>query len=196
VILQQTNIGNACYILADATHYRIQPLIAKLQEYICINLETFLECRILDEIPYALVKQLSKFTRQRQTDKSPFARGDAYIKTVLDKHAEWLALQDLPQPTLRHTNTFRKEVSSARLPPVTPIKKSISSTSAASGVASSPTLRRPPSGDDIFLMDEPELQSGSNRPSDTNPVWKAQGPAPRYGFSQRDFPLCAQLIHV
>ncbi|KAF8174215.1 hypothetical protein BJ912DRAFT_1147572 [Pholiota molesta] len=179
VILQQTNIGNACYILADATHYRIQPLIAKLQEYICVNLETFLECRILDEIPYALVKQLSKFTRQRQTDKSPFSRGDAYIKTVLDKHAEWLALQDLPQPTLRHTNTFRKEVSSARLPPVTPIKKSISSTSSASGVASSHTLRRPPSGDDIFLMDEPELQSGSNRPSDTNPVWKAQGPAPR-----------------
>ncbi|KAF9483060.1 hypothetical protein BDN70DRAFT_874303 [Pholiota conissans] len=181
VILRYTNVGNACYVLADATHYRIQPLINKLQDYISINLETFLECRLLDDIPYALVKQLSKFTRRRQTEKSPYSRGGAYIQSLLDKYGSWLALQDIPQPTLKHTTIPRKDISSNKLSPPVLIKRSTSNTSSSTLVPppSPRAVRRLPSGDDIFLMDEPELQSGSSKPIESSPVWKAQGTAPK-----------------
>ncbi|KAF8959590.1 hypothetical protein BDZ97DRAFT_1666960 [Flammula alnicola] len=190
VILAHTNINNACYVLADATHYRVQPLIEKLQEYITVNMETFLESRILDELPYSLVKQLGKFARQRQTEKSPFSRGDDYVNEMLTKHAEWLALQDLPEPIVRKAGQgpLRKDASAARISPPTPNRKSASKVM-LSAASSSPvhTLRRPPSGDDIFMMDEPEtpvtptqLPGASSAESVPGlhlspPVWKAHG---------------------
>ncbi|KAF5316733.1 hypothetical protein D9619_006824 [Psilocybe cf. subviscida] len=196
VILSHTNISNACFVLSDATHFRVLPLIAKLQEYISINLETFLENRILDDVPYALVKLLALFTRARQTEKSPFARGDVFTQSLLAKYADWIALQDWPEP-ITWDPARRKErdtLNAAKLSPTaitgnqtaTPNKKAqgkMSAASALSAVAASFTpkavLRRPPSGDDIFAMDEPEVApepAPAPPPAEatSSPVWKAR----------------------
>lgn len=197
MILSNTNISNACFILSDATHFRVLPLIAKLQEYISANLETFLESRILDDIPYTLVKQLALFTRARQTEKSPFARGDGFAQRLLARYADWIALEDWPEPIIWDpTRRKERDVSNAaKLSPnaitgsqaSSPNKKKaqgkMSAASALSAVAASftpkVTLRRPPSGDDIFAMDEPEADLGSvpaPPPAETtsSPVWKAR----------------------
>jgi hypothetical protein len=197
VILSYTNIGNACFILSDATHFRVLPLIAKLQEYVSVNLETFLENRILDDIPYALIKQLALFTRARQTEKSPFARGDVFAQSLLPKYADWIASQDWPEPIIWDP-ARRKERdvwNAGKLSPTalmgnqatTPNKKraqgNMSATSALSAVAASfnpkAGLRRPPSGDDIFAMDEPEpppvhVLEPSPTETTSSPVWKAR----------------------
>jgi hypothetical protein len=68
-------------------------------------METFLESRLLGDIPYPLVKQLSKFIQQHQIEKSPFSRGSAFVDEALQKHTEWLALQDIPE-TIPRTATI------------------------------------------------------------------------------------------
>lgn len=122
---------------------------------------------MLEALPYALVKELARSVQARQVEKAPFARGGAHIAALLERHAAWLALQDIPEPTMRHTvGEWRRESAPSR----------------ARGAFPAPAmhmLRRPPSGDDIFLMDEadapkPTVDIGAQ----SAPVWKAHG-APR-----------------
>lgn len=216
VILAHTNISNACYILADASHYHVQPLIAKLHEYISINMESFLvENRILDELPHALVKELALFVRERQVDKSPFARSGEFVKRLVGKYGEWLSGEDVPDVSVFVRTSvmrpLRRDFSSARISPPIPAKVvpgagalsrnwtvlSKSSTAAAASLSKTAaeftphqTLRRPPSGDDIFAMDDHSdatasastLESGNKcampMPAPavkSPPVWKAAG---------------------
>ena len=194
VILAYCNISNACYILADATHYHVRPLIEKLQEYISVNMESFLESRILDEIPYSLVKQLAKFVKQRQLEKSPFARSEAFMQEMMVKHSDWLAGEDIPETIVRSSATL-KTVSrrdAAKISPPTPSRRPVPQRPPSNFVTAQPMLRRPPSGDEIFIMDEQNEISApaatSQGPSSgadvlravpTPPVWKSHS-TPRY----------------
>jgi hypothetical protein len=221
VILAHVNVNNACFVLSESTHYQVQPLVEKLQEYISVNMETFLESRLLDDIPYSLVKQLSKFVRQRQMEKAPFSRGSTFVDKAMRKHAEWLVLQDIPETVVRSASAsasattrcgggsmMRKEGSGSGVsPPLTPVKKAVQKlamTTSSFGSASNSNsnsslqmprvLRRPPSGDDIFVMDDNEPQATTTTttldvppmslpmsvaPLVSPPVWKAHG-VPRY----------------
>ena len=226
VILAHVNVNNACFVLSESTHYQVHPLVEKLQDYISVNMETFLESRLLEDIPYSLVKQLSKFVRQRQMEKAPFSRGSKFVEKAMWKHAEWLALQDIPETIVRSATAaatattrcgavgsmMRKEgsgsggISPPTLTPL-PVKKAVqklamtSSISSVSNSNSNPSLqmprvlRRPPSGDDIFVMDDNEPQASTTMtttldvppmtlpmsiaPQASPPVWKAHG-VPRY----------------
>ena len=186
-------------------------------------METFLESRLLDDIPYSLVKQLSKFVRQRQLEKAPFSRGAAFVDTAMRKHAAWLDLQDIPEIIVRSVSvsraglglggcggsSVRKEISGGGgVSPPTPVKKATQRLAMTSSVfgsnlnsnysSSSRVLRRPPSGDDIFVMDDHEPQATTSTatldvpqmslpmptsmniaPQASPPVWKAHG-VPRY----------------
>ena len=218
VILAHVNVNNACFVLSESTHYQVQPLVEKLQDYISVNMETFLESRLLDDIPYSLVKQLSKFVRQRQMEKAPFSRGSEFVEKAMWKHAEWLALQDIPETIVRSAavtattrcgaagSMMRKEGSGSggvSPPTLTPVVKkavqklamtswigSASNSNSNSSLQMPRVLRRPPSGDDIFMMDDNEPQASttmttldvppmSTAPQASPPVWKAHG-VPRY----------------
>jgi hypothetical protein len=113
VILEYLNIHNACYILSDATHYHATQLVESVQGYMTANMESLLESRMLDDMPYALVKQLAKFARQQQLEKSPFSRSGVFVEKAMEKHAEWLKLQDIPEPIVashhHHKTGPRKE---------------------------------------------------------------------------------------
>ena len=154
-------------------------------------------------------------------DKAPFSRGAQFVEKAMWKHAEWLALQDIPETIVRSATAaatattrcgavgsmMRKEgsgsggISPPTLTPL-PVKKAVqklamtSSISSVSNSNSNPSLqmprvlRRPPSGDDIFMMDDNEPQASttmttldvppmSTAPQASPPVWKAHG-VPRY----------------
>ena len=157
-------------------------------------------------------------------EKAPFSRGSKFVEKAMRKHAEWLALQDIPETIVRSAavtattrcgaagSMMRKEgsgsggVSPPTLTPL-PVKKAVqklamtSSISSVSNSNSNPSLqmprvlRRPPSGDDIFMMDDNEPQASTTMtttldlppmtlpmsiaPQASPPVWKAHG-VPRY----------------
>ncbi|KAF8159222.1 hypothetical protein B0H34DRAFT_394330 [Crassisporium funariophilum] len=184
VILDHATIHNACYILADATHYHASQLVAHLQEYITINLESFLESRLLDDIPYALVKQLSGFVRGKQAEKAPYARdgSEVYVREVMEKYKEWLEGMDVPEPFVRTGRAGGATAGAQRKETLASSKRPTLKTNLQASAQR--VLRRPPSGDDIFAMDEPEPAVGRASSSSMTtlptppPAWKAST-APR-----------------
>jgi hypothetical protein len=140
-------------------------------------MESFLESCILDEIPHSLVKQLSKFVLAKQMEKSSFSRSDAFVNGMMEKYAEWLAEQDVPEPIIR-TNTLTipharasagsgllKKGGSMEKMKISPsmfgrMKPSIAVASPSTEPTGQPIttpqhmLRRLPLEDDVFIMDE------------------------------------------
>ena len=137
-------------------------------------MESFLESCILDEIPHSLVKQLAKFVRTKQIEKSSFSRSDAFVNEMMEKYAGWLAEQDVPEPIIRKnalmisharasvgSSSLKKGGSMEKLSP-SRVKPSISvaspSTEATAGqpITAAPRhmLRHLPLEDDVFVMDE------------------------------------------
>ncbi|KAF9527809.1 hypothetical protein CPB83DRAFT_894990 [Crepidotus variabilis] len=193
VILAHSNMQNACYILADSTYYSIPPLTERLQEYISINMESFLQGHMLDEVSYSLVKQLAIYVRARQMEKSSFSRTSAFVSSLLEKHASWLEEQDIPAPVTRraHREPFKKEPSGTKLSPEIShraLPRTAPFSTPTKGTHPGPILptpRRDSSGDDVFLMDEADLaarpssyQEPITFPVSPPPTWKATS-APR-----------------
>ncbi|KAG6914357.1 hypothetical protein DXG01_000829 [Tephrocybe rancida] len=175
VILQHVNIHNACFILADATYLHAEQLTERIQSFITVNMELFLETGMLDDIPPYLIKQLAAFARQKQLEKSPTSRSDALVQKVLERHAEWLALRDFPAPLDRPTT--RKESATPR----TPSKRAGASPQQSPRVRPQKRgLKHLASTDDIFAMDEaetPPLRAAEQavvvpQPPAPIPVWK------------------------
>lgn len=160
VIIRRVWINNVCSILTDATHYHARPLVRLLQEYLAINMEVFLESRMLEDLAAEHIKQLSAYVRAEQTRKYPVSRSTRIVDKAMETWGVWLALQDFPQPIVptARSAAFRD---SAKLSPPGPSKRG----NRQSSVPSSPMLRptfsaRPVTtgipDDEMFLMDEPE----------------------------------------
>ncbi|KAK0206059.1 hypothetical protein DFS33DRAFT_1312033 [Desarmillaria ectypa] len=171
IILNFLNIQNACYILSEATHYSAKDLINAVQSYIAVNLESFLESRMLDVLSPALIRQLSCFVRERQIAKSPITRRNYLGELAMEKHAEWLSLQDFPSPIVRSKKQLTRR-DSARL-------SSSSKVQHPSAIATSSAIK--PQGlpaligsDDIFSMDDVDPVSVANldQPNSSAP-WKS-----------------------
>ncbi|KAL1703404.1 hypothetical protein EV121DRAFT_208016, partial [Schizophyllum commune] len=180
IILRHVNVNNACFILAEATHYHVAPLVESLQGYIAVNMETFLESRMLDDLSPDLVTELAIFARQKQVQRLRLDELDAQVARLMAAHADWLAMQDVAEPIIP-SNRARKD--SAKMSPS----------------ASTKTLRKPPSSptlgaqvqmstagdnDDIFEMDDaiPPFNIGASPPptpaASSSRVWKTAN-APR-----------------
>lgn len=136
-------------------------------------MESFLESCILDEIPHSLVKQLSKFVRAKQMEKSSFSRSDAFVNGMMEKYAEWLAEQDVPEPIIRRNSLMipharasagsglMKRGGSMEKMKISPsmfgrMKPSIAVASPSTEPITTPQhmLRRLSLEDDVFIMDE------------------------------------------
>ncbi|KAJ7632971.1 hypothetical protein FB45DRAFT_914037 [Roridomyces roridus] len=170
-ILRWADINNACYILTDATHFHAEQLVESIQGYMIANMETLLESRMLDDLAPALVKQLSRFLVQRQTDKSPKARSSFLFDRAMAIHGDWLALQDIPEPIIPSSRfPTRRETDSS------PKHKR----SRGPSLCNSPVIAPQPSSntiDDIFEMDD-DSRPALDVSAPSTPVWKASS-APR-----------------
>jgi hypothetical protein len=210
ILLKHTNIANACYILADATHYNSPSLVECLHGYIAANLETFLENHMLDDLPVDLIKRLAEFIRMKQLEELPVSRSGRIVELAMQKHSEWLAQQDIPQPIV-HPVRYGLHKASPKLSPPSPGRKLHRQPSGLGSPLPSPLMRPqapgrfPPSGDDIFVMDEsdplPALNLDQIKPSSMkqeaglSSVWKPST-APRFVFfilsSPSTIPCCGQ----
>ncbi|KAK0467839.1 uncharacterized protein EV420DRAFT_1501521 [Desarmillaria tabescens] len=171
IILNFLNIQNACYILSEATHYSAKDLINAVQGYIAVNLESFLESRMLDVLSPALVKQLSCFVQERQITKSPITRRNYLGKLAMERHAEWLSLQDFPSPIVRSNKQLMRR-DSVRLSPSSKVQHS--SVRATSLAVKPQGLPASTGNDDIFAMDDVDPISTANldQPNPSAP-WKS-----------------------
>ncbi|KAI6101705.1 hypothetical protein EV401DRAFT_2201598 [Pisolithus croceorrhizus] len=98
VILGFLNPYNACYLLTDAIYYNAVDLVKGIENYMTVNLEMFLESRILDDLGALEVRHLAGYTRSEQAEKSPLVRSNRLARDAMEKHREWLANQDIPEP--------------------------------------------------------------------------------------------------
>nr|VWO99799.1 FAD-dependent monooxygenase DEP2 (EC (Depudecin biosynthesis cluster protein 2) [Ganoderma boninense] len=204
VIMKRVWINNVCSVLSDATHYNATALVRLAQEYIAVNMEVFLESRMLEDLGSDLVKQLSTFVRSAQARKYPLSRSTRIVDKAMEAWGDWLALQDIPQPLVptSRTGAFRD---SPKLSPPGPGKRTTKRSDAS--VPNSPMLRptfsnRPVTtgipDDEMFMMDEtepatsaptlpgvsapgmpPRVPSGSDSPGRPAPGWKTITSAPK-----------------
>ncbi|OSD05302.1 hypothetical protein PYCCODRAFT_1457329 [Trametes coccinea BRFM310] len=190
VIMKRVWINNACSVLTDATHYHAKALVRLLQEYISINMEVFLESRMLEDLAPELIKQLSAFVREQQARKYPVSRSTRIIDKAMDTWGAWLALQDFPQPIVP---TFRPGAfrDSPKLSPPGPGKRG-GKQSAPNSPVLRPTFSSRPVAtgipdDEVFMMDEPETpppptpprMSSSDLSAKPSSGWKPITSAPK-----------------
>ncbi|KDQ61981.1 hypothetical protein JAAARDRAFT_528626 [Jaapia argillacea MUCL 33604] len=195
VVLRHVNVHNACFTLADATHYNAYDLIRSVQGYLAVNMETFLESRMLEDLSPELIKQLSAFIRSKQAEKSPISRTNRLVDAAVERNAEWLSMQDIPHPIPRSKAGALRD--SAKLSPPGSAKKSRRLSATGSPIIS-PTIRAMrsfrvdplvPHEDDLFAMDDTEsvppldlAQAHSpttDLPVKSAPVWKPLTSGPR-----------------
>jgi inhibitor of Bruton tyrosine kinase len=132
---------------------------------------------MLDDIPHRLVKQLAAFARRKQAMKSPRSRTTTVVDAAMEKHAQWLALEDIPGPIVclnwaqgKDVNTVRKR---SRMP-LGPIATPSGPDSPLSVAIPQRTIRRLPSGGDIFMMDDADgpMMAEVSTSSAKISVWK------------------------
>lgn len=198
-ILEHLNANNACFILADATHFHATALVDAVQSYIAANMELFLESHMLDDLSPNLVKQLAAFVRCAQTDKSPITRSGRQAQQAMEKHRAWLEQQDFAQPIIRTKGSLRE---SPKLSPASlknSRRPSVTSLSLGSpSMRSLPVNRPPPSNgeEDLFEMDGAEplpalnMEKGpvlASLPDVGEPSepWKGKSALPKYVFCSR-----------
>ncbi|KAI6098590.1 hypothetical protein F5141DRAFT_1146574 [Pisolithus sp. B1] len=183
-------------IVAAANELLLDRLLKGIENYMTVNLEMFLESRILDDLGALEVRHLAGYTRSEQAEKSPLVRSNRLARDAMEKHREWLANQDIPEPL----------VSSSKFPLVQKDPPGTSKTRSRPSLYPPPSLSLNPclssklgsrntAGDDLFIMDDmdvaPTLDSNVLRPSlpaspvrqyatlTPRPVWKTNPSTPR-----------------
>jgi hypothetical protein len=198
IILRHVTLNNVYSLLVDATYYNALPLIDSLQAYVASNMEAILESHLLDGMQNDLIKDLSTFVRKQQAGKSPVTRSNLLVENALRRAADWLELQDIPQPLIRRQRTAKDSpklspvgLDKSTLPrrPSGPVASSLPNPPLASVTKSSSP--KPTQGEDIFAMEDeivdaiPALNIGQPQAHTvgytiSTPAWKsksAQTPA-------------------
>jgi hypothetical protein len=197
-------------MLADATHFQVRPLMHALHDYMAANMETLLEGRMLDDLAPNLIKQLTEFVRKQQAEKFVVTRSTKIFDRAVQNCGEWLALQDIAQPVIRAAkpgapkespklsppgpNRKHRRLSNASITMSSPVTRPLATIYAPLPLAGSGL-----SGDEIFVMDDSEVNAapsaesitsqGSTLHSDTDtsgkrvPVWTRRPSAPKYMIS-------------
>lgn len=197
VILGLLNPYNACYLLTDAIHYNAVDLVEGIENYMAVNLEMFLESRIVDDLGALEVRHLAGYTRSKQAQKSPLVRSNRLATEAMEKHQEWLANQDIPEPLVSNLkfSLIQKDPPGTSKTRSRPIPCPPSPSPSLNPLLSSKVESRDTAGDDLFIIGDmdvsPTLDLNVTQPdlptSSVNqyamltprPVWKTNPSTPR-----------------
>ncbi|KAL4061807.1 hypothetical protein J3A83DRAFT_4180677 [Scleroderma citrinum] len=161
VILGHLSLYNGCSLLSDAIHYNAVDLVRSIESYMTANLEMLLEYGILDDLETTVVRHLAEYTRAEQLEKSPITRSNNLANYAMEKHKEWLALQDIPGLLVPSSRASRAQRESQKAPkPFTqsPIPSPSLGPTRPSRSASYVDL----TGDELFVMDDAEAGPSFN----------------------------------
>ncbi|WWC89884.1 uncharacterized protein L201_004812 [Kwoniella dendrophila CBS 6074] len=180
-IIKHCNAFNAAALATEAAFYQANTLKLSIFDYIISCMETMLESGLLDEMDNDVLQDLSEVIAQKQGKKLSVSRSQLLVKQAMEKHREWLLLQDIPQPRIRQP--FKWKPKSPALSPVDTMTFSSSNTSKAKEKAKlppppSPMLSPemlPSAADGIFQMDDdlptpPSTASGAITPKANRPI--------------------------
>jgi len=186
-------VYNAAALACEASFYQATTLKLSIFDYIVACMETMLESGLLDEMHEDVLLELSQHITKQQLRKLSVSRSNKLVNAAMEKHRDWLNVQDFPVPRVRQPWKWKPR--SPALSPVdlttTRIRKKTPSP------VTSPELRATPGqgalGDEMFTMDDDlasPLASGwsqtpkSSRPmtpldlsagvSSSRPVWKSK----------------------
>ncbi|WWC60971.1 uncharacterized protein I303_103548 [Kwoniella dejecticola CBS 10117] len=178
-IIKPCNAFNAAALATEAAFYQADTLKLSIFDYIIACMETMLESGLLDEMDADVLQDLSDVIAQKQSVRLSVSRNQVLVKAAMEKHREWLSLQDIPQPRVRQS--FRWKPRSPALSPVDTMSFSSAKKEKrrnANTIPSSPLLSPemlPSAADGIFQMDDepptpPSTSSGAVTPRVTRPV--------------------------
>ncbi|EXJ93079.1 hypothetical protein A1O3_01635 [Capronia epimyces CBS 606.96] len=94
-ICQQTlgryvNVRNVCSLLNTVAECSVDSFKRAALEYICLNLESLLEMKLLDELDDELFSELDEVVQANQLAYLPFARSERCEAQLLEKHPDLL----------------------------------------------------------------------------------------------------------
>ncbi|QRW16770.1 The BTB (BR-C, ttk and bab)/POZ (Pox virus and Zinc finger) domain [Rhizoctonia solani] len=99
VILRHVTLVNSVTILAMPRLSTVQSS-RLLHNYIAVNMESLMEKRYLDDVAHDIIKELAKF-----------------VRAIMNRHREWLAMQDFPSVVVRTVPPGRQPKLSPKLSP-------------------------------------------------------------------------------
>ncbi|WVW82934.1 hypothetical protein I302_104949 [Kwoniella bestiolae CBS 10118] len=171
-IIKHCNAFNAAALATEAAFYQANTLKLSIFDYIISCMETMLESGLLDEMDIDVLQDLSQVIAQKQGIRLSVSRSQILTKHAMEKHREWLLLQDIPQPRVRQP--FRWKPKSPALSPVDTMTLS-STIKERTRVPPSPMMSPemlPSAADGIFQMDDdlPTPPSSASTPRVTRPV--------------------------
>jgi alpha-tubulin suppressor-like RCC1 family protein len=186
-ICQQTlgkyvNVRNVCSLLNTVAECAVDNFKRAALEYICLNLESMLEMKLIDELDEDLFPELDEVVQANQLAFLPFARSDLAEEDLLESHPELLGQIEsgrqrridsmrlrsrLVEDEERHAAAARFRIGSLERQSSSPLTKGHLPTPAAVSPAStpgpSPAIVAHDAGDDLpFDMDDdsPSLLPG------------------------------------
>ncbi|WRT67262.1 uncharacterized protein IL334_004229 [Kwoniella shivajii] len=177
VIIRHCNAFNAAALATEAAFYQANELKLSIFDYIISCMETMLESGLLDEMGTDVLQDLSDVIAQKQGSKLSVSRSHILTKQAMDKHREWLLLQDIPQPRVRQAIKWRPK-SPALSPVDTMTLSSTINNQERPKVPASPMMSpefQPSAADGIFQMDDdlpatPSTRSGTMTPRANRPI--------------------------
>jgi hypothetical protein len=178
IILKHINLNNVCALYSEAVYYHLDELVTRLEAYIIVNMEAFVDHRTLNALPHDLLKRISGAVRAEQSKKAPVTRSSLHVDRAMEKYGDWLRLQDIPQPIVRaHPAKDRLELpqrrSIADSPALVPLQKNVlEDIFPMDGVSSSPPVS----------LESPMIKKSSSKQT---VGWKQIGPVIRYVLSHR-----------
>lgn len=148
VIIRHCSSYNAASLACEASFYQASTLKLSVFDYITASMETMLESGLLDDMYDDVLADLANVIASKQGSKLYVPRSGMLTRQAMDKHRDWLALQDIPTPRVRQPFKGRPRPSS----PTTKKEKEI-----ILSPGPSPLLRPAnQANDDIFAMDDEE----------------------------------------
>lgn len=154
-IVRHCSVYNAAALACEASFYQATVLKLSVFDYIVACMETMLESGLLDEMHEDVLLELSQHITKQQLRKLSVSRSNKLVNAALDKHRDWLQVQDFPIPRVRQPWKWKPR--SPVLSPVDLMTPTRIRRKTPSPVLS-PELRatpgQGPAGDEMFTMDD------------------------------------------
>lgn len=168
VIIRHCNAYNAAALASEASFYQATTLKLSVFDYIVASMETMLESGLLDDMDSDVLLELCNTITEKQAFKLPIPRKQVLVTDAMEKHREWLALQDIPVPRVRQVRKWKP-----RSPIISPVdlmtpSKEVTRRPTPSPLCSPDLLPVAATSaiDDIFSMDD-EMGTPRTDASDT-----------------------------
>ena len=99
--------NNAASLATEAAFHNAVDLKRSIFSYIACNLETMLENGFLDDMDNRILSDLAGYIQDLQGSKLPVSRSGILADMAVQREAEWLADQDIPQIKARPPRVWK-----------------------------------------------------------------------------------------